>query len=268
MPLETPRRAWHDDLRWRVGLLVLCVVLVVGGACTAWALRHLERASAQTAQQDARALAASVAQVAAQQLARALRFGIPLQELPGLPSYLQAALDGQPALAGMGIQLPDGATLHAVGRQAGATAPDVQVPIIDPGRAGGVQGGFVWVRTDARNGASLQRARWQAWLGLLLIALLAAAVAALSIGRRLERQRRLLWQHLAGQGAAPLQATQLGLSVAHGPLALLHALAQGEQTLRAQRQALDADAQELLSVDFDGQLRPRVERIRQQAQEV
>lgn len=264
MSTEMPGETWHSDLRWRLGLLVFCVVLVIGGGCATWALHQLAQASARTAQQDAHALATSVAQTAAQQLARALRLGIPLQQLPDLPSYLQTALHGQPALVGMGIELPDGSTLEAVGRQTGADASVVRVPIIASGQGAGTRGGTVWIRIDASHGANLDQARWQAWLGLLLVAALAAVVAALSIGRELERQRRLAWQHLAGPAPAPLPAMPPN-TVTHGPLALLRALATGEQALQAQRQALNAHAQELLSVDFDDQLRPHIERIRQQA---
>ena len=60
-------------------------------------------------------MARSVAQTLAQQLGRAARLGIPLQELPGVAPYLAAALERQSALASIAVVLPDGRTLHAVG---------------------------------------------------------------------------------------------------------------------------------------------------------
>src|SRR5690606_27419555 len=111
-----------QDLRWRVGLLVFGVLATVGAACALWALQDLRDNGARAAGRDAQALAHSVAQTLAQQLGRAVRLGIPLDELPGVPPYLHAALQRQPVLTHIAIEGAEGATLHAAGSPARARA--------------------------------------------------------------------------------------------------------------------------------------------------
>ena len=83
-----------EDVRWRVGVWVFCVLVAVGSAGAVWVLQDLRSHGTRTARQDAQALAHSVAQTLAHQLGRAVRLGIPLAELPGVPDYLDNTLRG------------------------------------------------------------------------------------------------------------------------------------------------------------------------------
>lgn len=265
MASSEPAPRWTQDLRWRVGLWVFAVLLGVGGACATWALQSVQARGLQAARADALAVAQSVAQTLAQQLGRAVRLGIPLAELPGLPPYLQTARTGQPAIVAIVVQDADGRTLAT----AGVPPPKVEGPVptdavsLAIGRAGH-PAGTVMVHTDS--GAALRGSLWQAGvlaaLAVVLTAAGAALLAGLGPGAQLEHERRAVWSRL-GMAAAEDLATGPAVATAarHGPQAVLQALATGEAAQQAARQALDAYAEELLAVDFDGQLRLAIERI-------
>ncbi len=255
MRLERCRRAMQD-LRWRAGLLAFAVLAVIGSACALWTLHELRIHGARAASEDTRALARSVAQTLAQQLARAARFGIPLQELPGVAPYLAAALAHQPALASLAIVLPDGRTLHAAGaKNAPADADSVRVDIAFQG---GSAGAVVAVTSGGASlSHSLAQARILSAVAVLALALCAGLWAALGPGARLERQRRAVQAWLDGKPPCLEEQTdeQGGLQP------LLEALAEGEAEQRAAREAVQAYAEELLAVDFDGAMRERIEHI-------
>lgn len=250
-----------DDLRWRVGLLVFGTLLLVGAACAFWTLQELRASSARAASQDARAIARSVAQTLAGQFGRAVRLGIPLAELPGVAPHLKAVLGRQPVLSSIAVLGPDGNALHRAGRADAPADGQVRVAIAGSGAPAG------FVTASAERGASLRGSLGWAMAASLLavpgLSLLAALVAALWPGARLEAQRRQLLQRLQHAGADALPPE--GDAGSDGLQAALHALAQGDAEQRRAREALQAYAHELLAVDFDGQLRAPVERSLRQA---
>ncbi|WP_313073677.1 hypothetical protein [Melaminivora sp.] len=253
---------WTQDLRWRVGALVFAVLAAVGGLCALWALHDLRGSGARTAREDARALAQSVAQTLAQQLGRAARLGIPLEELPGVPAYLQAALQRQPALTRITVEQADGSVLHTV-QGVRAPAHDGLTSVVRRPISGlPAQAGTVAVAADpaASIGALLRRARVQAAALVLGLALAAALAAALGPGARMERQRRRVLARLAGRAPARAHAPQPA-STPRGLPALALALDQGDARLHEARKAVQTYARELLATDFDGRLRPSIERI-------
>lgn len=254
---------WHRDLRWRVAALVFGTLLLVGLACAGWGLQQLQGQQTRAAQQHAQAMAESVAHTLAQQLGRAVRLGIPLDALPGLQPHLQQALQQQAALSGIRIHLADEQLLLSVGTDSGQAV--AWASIASTGADHGPTVGRVQVSASGGRSASLQQARWLAALGVLGVAALSAALAAFSVGARLERQRRLVWQQLTQADSPGLDNDRLGLPVTDGPLALLQALAAGQHALAQAQQALEAQAQELLAVDFDGHMQARIEAIRQDA---
>ncbi len=264
--------AWHaiaQDLRWRTAALVFALVAVVGAACAAWALHDLRGSSLRAAREDAQALAQSVAQTLAQQLGRAVRLGIPLAELPGVPAYLQAALQGRPALTHIMVEGADGRLLHAAGRDTRAGASDadaVRVPIAGAGAGATAPVATVVVGLDA--GASVQRGLRQVWeQGAALVLALAGAAAVLAgigPGAQMERQRRQVMERLQRcslDDSAPPPAAELDDGDAGAGLpALARALEQGDAQLHAARRAVRDYAHELLAMDFDGRLRADIER--------
>jgi len=272
------------DLRWRTGLLAALLTAAIGGACALFTLQQLRDSGARAAIDDSRAMAESVAQTLAQQLGRALRLGIPLAQLPGVPAYLQSALERQPVLRSIAVLQPDGSVLYAAQARsvgdangAGAGADDggrVAVPIPAPAApaassAADAAGGKVAVAilgSATAAPASLLRAAWLAAAAVLALALAAGLAAAFGPGARLERQRRELLARLhpglhpdSHSGAQPMPHT--GLASEDGLRPALQALAQGDADAQAAREAVQAYAQELLAIDFDGQMRAGIERI-------
>lgn len=248
------------DLRWRAGLLAFAVLAVVGGACALWTLHELRLGDARAAGEDTRALARSVAQTLAQQLGRAARLGIPLQELPGIEPYLAAALAHQPALASLAVVLPDGRTLHAAGTAAAsADADGVRVDIAFQGGSAGT------VVAVAGSGASLPQSLAQARVfaaaAVLALAACAGLWAALGPGARLERQRRAVQGWLDGEAGADSSRLAAQAAGQGGLQPLLGALIEGDAEQRAARDAVQAYAEELLAVDFDGAMREDIARI-------
>ncbi|MDR0216036.1 MAG: hypothetical protein LBJ15_18860 [Comamonas sp.] len=249
-----------QDMRWRAGLLAFAVLLVVGSGCALWALHELRIDGARAASQDARAMARSVAQTLAQQLGRAARLGIPLQELPGVAPYLAAALERQSTLASIAVVLPDGRTLHAAGSKSapGDAADTVRVEIA---AKKGVAGAVVAVAGGrAAIPQSLARAQMLSAAAVLALAVGAGLWAALGPGAQLERQRRAAWAWLEGTAQADTPRLEI-LARGGGLQSLLEALAQGDAEQRATQEAVDAYAQELLAMDFDGLMREDIERI-------
>lgn len=121
-----------QHLRWRLTLLVGALVACVGAACVLWLLWHVERSAAQAGVQEWRAIATSVAQSQARQFGRAVRLGIPLPELPGVPAHFEGVLQRQPVLAAMALELADGRVLHQVRHPQRLVALDeaaVRVPV-------------------------------------------------------------------------------------------------------------------------------------------
>lgn len=255
-----------QDLRWRIGLLVLALLTLIGSACALWVLQDLRRDGLRAASQDAQALAQSVAQQLAQQLGRAVRLGIPLPELPGVPAYLQAALQRQPMFTRIAIEDGSGQLLYsaAVPTQPGqGPASPVRVPIAGVGAS--ADAGAVLIDADA--GASLQRwllhAYGQSAALVLGLASAAALLAAWGVGAPMERQRRQVLQRLQRCSLDPAEpAAELPMTEAAAPglPALAQALAQGDAQLLAARRAVQDYAHELLAMDFDGRLRADIER--------
>lgn len=251
------------DLRWRVGLLAFAVLAVIGSACALWMLHELRIGGARAASADARAMAQSVAQTLAQQLGRAVRLGIPLQELPGVAGYLEAALERQTALTSLAVVLPDGRTLYAAGASAAAgTAADAANAVSVPIAAQGAPAGQVVAMAEgsASMRQSLAWARGLSAAAVLALALCAGFGAALGPGAQLERQRRAAQAWLGREAGADLARLE-ALARGQGLQPLLEALAQGEAEQRAAREAVQAYAEELLAMDFDGLLREDIERI-------
>lgn len=260
--------AWQD-LRWRVGLWVFAVLAGVGSACAGWTLHGLRASGERAANQDVQAIAQSVAQTLAQQLGRAVRLGIPLAELPGVPPYLEATLKRQPVLSALAVEQADGTPLHAVGRPLAPGA--VRVPIVSGAAAlapGAAPAGFVVAGTESAAAlpGSQGQALWISAVAVLGTALAAALWAALRPGARLEAQRRAVLARLQqgrGDGLPPPE----GRGRADGLQLVLDTLAQGDDEQRAAHEALQAYAHELLTMDFDGHMRAGIERIVRQAAE-
>lgn len=243
----------HPTLDWRIGLLAFCTTMLIGSACTVWALQQLHHSTQQQARQAAQASAHSVAHTLSQQIARAIRIGIPANHIPGLNSYLQRALDQAPGLAYIALRSPDNTTLNAT--QLRPAHEEIHAEVQVHGQTVGI----VAVGTaPAALTHGLSAIQALSALLVLCISLVSGWLAARGPGKHLEQQRRQLEMGLQGVRLAP--ATQLH----HANNALeqaLEALANGQQQQQEQETMLNSYAEELLAVDFDHRMQIRIGQI-------
>ena len=254
-PPLPPQRGLH----WALGLLALCLTLLIGGAGALWSLHHLRTTTERDAREDAQAMAESVAQTLALQISRAVRLGIPLGEIPGMPDYLQRALAQAPGLATIAVHTADGQTLHTTPLpklSERSSTPPASAAIQLQGRS---VGSVVVTTAPAALGQGLRQAYALCALLVLLMGLLAGWLAARGPGQRLERQRQQL---LAGLNGVALPADTVLPDPDHGGMArALLALAEGQHQLQAQEAAVQTYAQELLAVDFEQRLQAPIAAI-------
>ena len=236
-----------------LGLLALCLTLAIGTASALWSLHQLRTTTEREARTDAQAMAQSVAHTLAQQIGRAVRVGIPLADIPGVPAYLQRTLEQAPGLAFIALHTEDDTLLHTTSTSRSAS-DRVRAPIQVQGRTAGT----VVVGTAAA--ALAQGLAWaQALCALVVLGLglLGGWLAARGPGQRLEHQRQRLQAGLHGARPPepPPGASDDGVAQA------LQALADGHQQAQAHDAAVAAYAQELLAVDFDQRLQAHIARI-------
>jgi antitoxin component of RelBE/YafQ-DinJ toxin-antitoxin module len=243
-----------------LGLLAFFLTTIIGGLGTLWLLQQLRTSTELEARHDAKAMAQSVAQTLALQIGRAVRMGIPLEDIPGIPAYLQRALEQAPGLAYIALKNPHDNTLHTTQPQ----KADDQIRI-----AIQVQGQMVGAVVVGTSPTALTRGLvWvQALcvLTVLVLGVVSGGLAARGPGARLEREHGALQAGLQGiPSPQPLPLddtarTNDGLQQA------LQALEQGQQQVQEQQAAVNAYAQELLAVDFDHRMSAPIAQIVQAA---
>lgn len=242
-----------QPLDWRVGLLAFCTTVLIGSVCTIWALQQLHHSTQQQASQAAQALAHSVAHTLSQQIARAIRIGIPANHIPGLDSYLQRALDQAPGLAYIALRSPNNTTLNTT--QLRPAHEEIHAEVQVHGQTVGIVAVGTAPATLTHGLTAIQAL---SALLVLCMGLLSGWLAARGPGKRLEQQRCQLEMGLQGARltpAVPLHHTSNALEQA------LEALAQGQQQQQEQATMLNSYAEELLAVDFDHRMQVRIAQI-------
>lgn len=249
--------------RLLAGLFAFMVTLVVGGTATFFLVDGFKARVDQSARRDALVIGNSVARTLAQQFERAARFNVPLKLIPGVDAYLSETLADTPGLSQIILRGPDGREIRsAIGENPGTDSTNAPV-LVD-----GLKVASVEVSTNpSALSASFNQIRTVAVIAVIACAVLSGLAGAFLVGAGLNAQRALLAESLARAATDDFEPTSSELRRASqmrsGAVGrAFSALMQGNRRLLERRAAFDAYAEELLAVDFDGTLRPDVERVR------
>ncbi|MEP9349054.1 hypothetical protein [Xanthobacter sp. KR7-225] len=246
-------------------LVVFLITLSVGGGASLALTDGFRARVEDSARRDALVIGTSVARTLAQQFERAARFNVPLKLIPGVDAYLADTLAGTPGITQIVLRGPDGREIRsAVGEEPGTDQASAPVTV------DGLQVASVEVSTNpAALISSSARFRLSSMLAVLATAVAFALAAAFLAGSRLDAEHARLASGLARAAQEEFEPGPLdhrrpprtgsgAVGRAYG------ALLQGNRRVTERRAALEAYAEELLAVDFDGALRPDVERIRRE----
>lgn len=248
------------------GLFALIVTLVLGGAAAALLVNGYRTRVEESARRDALVIGTSVARVLAQQFEKASRFGIPLKLLPGVEAHLSETLTRTPGLTQIVLRGADGREIRsAIGEHPGTDSVSAPV-VVDNNTVASVE-----VTTNpAALASSFADIGVKAAVVVVICAALSALAAGLLVGAAIERARDRLARDMiraiegdftgAGDGGRRPRG-----SVQHGAVGrAFRALERGNRRVAERRAVFEAYAEELLAVDFDGGLRPDVERVRRE----
>lgn len=240
-------------------LLAFALTLLLAGAGATWLVLREQGRLQDSVRRDATEQAGAVARMLARQFERTLRQGTPLEGVAGAEADLRRTLAVVPAVSAITLRDATGRPLQEV-REAGAgEGVTVAAPIANGGSG---PAGHIEVTTAP---AALARGLGGVWTATFLAVLACAAAAglaaALAVGRVLQKrtERLAAWLAAAARGEA--------VALPHLPpggdaLARAErAFAEGQARWQEREAAFDGYAEELLAVDFDGDLRPRIGNI-------
>ena len=242
-------------LRLRVALTCSAAVFAAGvlaAALLMWSfLLHAE----EQTRAGRHAITNSVAETLANQTARALRLGIPLEAIPGVTDYLKLTLENSPDVAYLAVTHPDGTPLHSISLEASEQL--VNIPVVVKGKVEA----HIHAGAKAIHGQSLGQPALLSAIAVLLAAVLAGVVGYWGPGRRLQKRHALLVEGLQAHQIIPQRDRQAAdaLEVA------LNTLADLQWRNQEAKAAVNDYSAELLAVDFDEQMRPSIEKIVQPA---
>lgn len=242
-------------------IVAFVVTLLVGGIAAATLATAYRARVEDSARRDALVIGTSVARALAQQFEKAARFGIPLKLLPGVESHLTETLAGTPGITQIILRGADGREIRsAVGSDPGVDSTNA--PVV-------VNGNTIATVEVVTNPAALSDefadVGVKAAVAVFIFAALAALAAGVSVGLALDRAEARLAAALRRAAAGDFEPETAATRAAtpHGMVGrAFRALAHGNRHVRERRAVFDAYAEELLAVDFDGSVRPDLERLR------
>ena len=258
-----------DARRYCALMVFVCTVLASAAGAVAMLAEESIRIEAEL-RRDARALAGSVAGMLAGQLGRAAANGIPYVQLPGIEAHLLATLRDLPALARIEFSTPTGQVIaRAKNDRAQAAGDPVQSPVPGSGVNGHEARVSVWSAAPSSTGTLL--AGWLSVAAIVLMLGLGAAWVGARVGARLivPRERWLagVLMPAAGTDASTVCALDTAQPDTDGLDEALRAAVVGAGRVTERRQQIEALANELLEVDFDGSQKEAIEALRTQARE-
>lgn len=250
----------------RHGATVACgfaALLLVGliGSLGAWLIiDRFSRSVELGARTEVTAIGTAVAGALAHQFERAGNYGIPLDKLRGVPEYLSQTDRDVRGVARIVLRLSSGEEIRPSQEEKGGdpTRETVFAPIFaTSGNLGQVE-----VLTDASE-LTTPLARLHALAALVVggLAIAAALLAATLVGRRLDRRRIEFLAHLDRNADGDFIRDAVPRLRGRDDVArAFEVLRSGEERVVEARAGVDAYAEELLGVDFDGVMRERIER--------
>lgn len=242
------------------GLAAFTLVALLGGIGAILIIDRFSRAVDVGARNEVTAIGTAVAGALAHQFERAGNYGIPLDRLGGVPDYLAQSAEDVPGVARVVLRLATGEEVRPATEPADddPTRETVFAPIF----AGGGNLGQVEVLTDADElTGALDGIAPTALALVAALAVLAGIAAALLVGRPVDRRRAELLGHLRRNASGQLAPDAVPRLRGRGELVrAFRTLQAGEAHAFETRAAVEAYAEELLGIDFDGELRPRIEK--------
>ncbi|MFG1301095.1 hypothetical protein V5F49_14980 [Xanthobacter sp. V3C-3] len=251
--------------RLLTGLFALLVTFILGGIAAAVLINGFRARVEDSARRDAQVIGSSVARTLAQQFEKAARFGIPLKLLPGVETHLSETLTRTPGLTQIVLRGADGREIRsAIGEHPGTDAVSAPV-MVDGNTVASVE----VTTSPAALASSFADIGVKAAVVVAVCAALAALAAGLLVGGAFERGRSLLaegMQRAASGDFGPAEDAhdRPGRRIRGAVGRAFRALDRGNRRVADRRAVFEAYAEELLAVDFDGGLRPDVERVRRE----
>lgn len=237
-------------------VLAFALTLLLAGAGAAWLVLREQSRLEESVRRDATEQAGAIARMLARQLERAVRQGTPLASVPGVEAELRRTLAVVPAVSAIALRDATGRALHEVREPDAGPGVTVAAPIAN---GGSDPAGRIEVTTAP---AALARGLGGVWIATFLAVLACAAAAGLTaafaVGRVLQKRTERLASWLAaaarGEAVALPHLPPGGDALARAE----RAFADGQADWQERQAAFDGYADELLAVDFDGDLRPRI----------
>jgi len=261
MPTETWGIRWARE-RFACALFAFSVTLVVGVCAAVVLLTGFKHRVEESARRDAMVIGTTVARSLASQFEKAARYGIPLKLLPGVEAYLTSTLHQTPGLTRIILRGPDGREVRsAIGPVTGSDT--VNAPVL----VDGIQMGQVDVTTTpATLSNQFSELAKGTSIAVLLCAVLSAGLAWVVAGNGLARSQERLLRLLARNESGEIDPGPPNSQSGRGVIAdAFQALGAGARRLGDRQATLQAYADELLAVDFDGRLRPDIRRVTREA---
>ena len=243
------------------GIAALLLVGLIGGFGAWLIIDRFNRSVELGARTEVSAIGTSVAGALAHQFERAGDYGIPLDKLGGVSEYLTQTARDVRGVARIVLRLSNGQEIRPANDEDGNGDPSRET-VFAPIFAGGGNLGQIEVLTDAAE-LTTPLARMRALAALIVggLALAAALAAASLVGRRLYQRRIEFLAHLDRNASGAFIRDAVPRVGGRDDVARAYqVLRTGEERMVETRAAVDAYAEELLGVDFDGVMRERIER--------
>ena len=252
------------DPRWLLAALSFAVICCFGGVGSFWAMFQMQKQAEAAASAHAQAFATSVARTLAGQFENAVSHGAPLNQIPRVGTYLENIQRATPGVSQIVLKDTHGKVFSITQVSTDGGTTKASVPISVHGKSAGT------IEVEVAASQFGQQSGMLIWLlpvAIVAVATLTAALVAWGLMRGATRAQELLGSRLApSMVLTPPAHNEFAEKTDDDPWqAMLHSLLEGDTRLQDKLTAFENLAQEILAVDFDDQLAPRIAAIRAHA---